>query len=147
MAEPGPFDLSERAVFRHWCRIPIRYNDLDTLAHVNNAAISIFLEQARCDLLYPLIGADRKGAIDLVVRRIAIDYLRELTYPGVAHVGTVVTLIGGTSFRLANGVFVGEAGPCVATSEAVMVWFNLGTRRPMQPPDDLRAALAAYLVA
>jgi acyl-CoA thioester hydrolase len=145
-SSPG-LDLRHRRSFRHWTQVPIRYNDLDTLGHVNNTATGVFLEQARCQLLYPLIGDHRKSEIDLVVARIVIEYLREVTYPGVIEVGTVVTAIGNKSFQLAHGLFKAGSDDCVSTGEGVLVWYNLIRRATMVPPDDLRASLAQYRVA
>lgn len=146
-ASPSPepsLDLTSRRTFRHWTQVPIRYNDLDTLGHVNNTATGVFLEQARCELLYPLIGDHRKHEIDLVVARIAIEYIRELTYPGIVEVGTVVTAIGNKSFRLAHGLFKAGSDDCVSTGEGVLVWYSLTRRTTIVPPDDLRAGLAEY---
>jgi acyl-CoA thioester hydrolase len=142
--DSGGLDLTRRSTFRHWTRIPIRYNDLDTLGHVNNTATTVYLEQSRCEMLYPLIGDARKPEIDLVVARIVIDYLKELTFPGVVEVGSVVTYVGTKSFRIAHGLFRGSSDDCVSTAEGVLVWYSLTRRVSMVPPDDLRAGLLGY---
>ncbi|MFZ4808361.1 MAG: acyl-CoA thioesterase [Hyphomicrobiaceae bacterium] len=147
VSDPAPLpDLTRRDTFRHWARIPIRYNDLDTLGHVNNAATSVYLEQARCELLYPLIGAERKPEIDLVMARLIIDYRRELTFPGVIEVGTSVVRQGTKSFHLAHGIFRAGTDDCVSTGESILVWYSLAHRVSMVPPDDIRAAMAGFSI-
>ncbi len=137
---PKP-DLRKRSTFRHWTTITIRYNDVDTLGHVNNTASGVFLEQARCDALYPMIGEERKGAIDIVIARLIIDYHAELHYPGSVDVGTAVTAVGNKSFHMVHGIFVTGTDHCVTTGEDILVWYDLRKRASMVPPDDLRQGL------
>lgn len=148
-ASPSPspsLDLTRRSTFLHWVHLPIRYNDLDTLGHVNNTATSIYLEQARCDLLYPLIGEHRKAEIDIVIARLTIDFRRELTYPGIVDVGTSATKIGNSSFHLVHGLFKSGSDDCVTTAETICVWFSLSRRTSMTPPEDLKSGVAGILM-
>jgi acyl-CoA thioester hydrolase len=56
-------------------RIPIRWSDVDSLGHVNNAVYLNYLEEARDRLIGRLLG---EGAWDFVLARVAIDYRSEL---------------------------------------------------------------------
>ena len=47
------FDPRQRASYRRFTTIPIRFADQDVLGHVNNAAIAVYLEHARCEHLIP----------------------------------------------------------------------------------------------
>ena len=125
-----------------WCRIAVRYNDLDPLGHVNNTAMAIFLEEARCSLIAPRLKAHGRH-IDMVLASTTMDYRREITYPGEVEVGLRATRIGSKSFGLAHGIF--QAGQCVGTAELAMVVFDLDKRRAVDIPDDVRAFLAALL--
>ncbi|MDX2155003.1 MAG: thioesterase family protein [Hyphomicrobiaceae bacterium] len=130
--------LMERSRFKTWSRVPVRYNDLDPLGHVNNTAMAIYLEEARCGLITPLLKAHSRH-LDMVLATTAMDYRLELTYPGEVEVGTMVTRIGGKSFSLAHGVF--QAGRCAGTAELVLVCFDLEKRLSVEPPADVRALL------
>ena len=138
----GP-DLIARDNFRVWTGLPIRYADLDTLGHVNNAAMAIYLEQARCDLIYPLLKTEGRSHLDIVLARITIDYLQELRYPGIVEVGGRVARLGTKSITLMHSVFAGER--CVAMAEAVIVFFDLARRTSTEPPAEVRAALAKLM--
>lgn len=144
--EPPKHDLKRRSTFRHWTTITIRYNDLDTLGHVNNTVSGVFLEQARCDALYPMIGAERQGKIDLVIARLVIEYHAELHYPGSVDVGTSVVSIGNKSFHMVHGIFKSGTDDCVTTGEDVLVWYDLTRRVTMVPTDDLRQGLRRLLI-
>lgn len=128
-------DLTARATFRAWTRISVRYNDLDPLGHVNNAAMAIFLEQARCELITPHLKAGGRP-FDMVIASTTLAYLEELTYPGEVEVGTVATRIGTKSFALSHGCF--QNGRCAGTGSVVMVVFDLQKRTSVALPDDVR---------
>lgn len=130
--------LAERGLFKAWQRVAVRYNDLDPLGHVNNAAMAIYLEEARCRLITPLLKVHGRH-IDMVLASTAMDYRRELTYPGDVEVGIIATHVGRTSFALAHGVF--QDGHCAGTAELVLVCFDLERRLAIEPPADVRALL------
>ena len=135
-------NLTDRATFRAWNRVSVRYNDLDPLGHVNNAAMAIFLEQARCELITPRLKAHGRQ-FDMVLASTKLDYLHELKYPGTVEIGTVATRMGTKSFDLAHGVFQG--GVCAGTGSVVMVFFDLEKRASVTPPDEIRALVTRLL--
>jgi membrane-associated protease RseP (regulator of RpoE activity) len=77
----------------------------------------------------------------LMMANVSISYLREGRYPGVLRVGTGMSGIGRTSFRLAQ-VLVQET--CIGIAESVTVHVVNGASAPL--PDNLKAALAAFQV-
>lgn len=143
MAEAGGAQsrqhLMDRRIFKAWCRISVRYNDLDPLGHVNNTGMSIFLEEARCQLITPKLKAH--GAhLDMVLATAEMDYRREMHYPGEVEVGTLLERIGSKSFTLVHGIF--QDGECTGTARLAMVMFDLAQRKAVAPPDTVRAFLS-----
>ena len=59
--------------------------------------------------------------------RLVIDFRRELHYPGAVEVGSRLTRLGRKSLTTGYGIFAGDA--CIATSEAVNVFYDMATRR------------------
>jgi acyl-CoA thioester hydrolase len=133
-------DLGVRRHYRAWTRISIRYNDLDPLGHVNNAAMAIFLEQARCELITPALKAVSRG-FDMVLAQTTMSYLAELHYPGAVEVGTIATRIGTKSYSLAHGVF--QDGALCGTAELTLVVFDLAARRSVAVPEPVRSLVEA----
>lgn len=136
-------NLRERASYRIWTSHTIRYNDQDPLGHVNNAVYSTFFEAGRTDFIKPMLDeiADETTTLDFVLARIIIDFVQELPYPGTVDIGTRVLRIGTKSMTFANAVFKGGTNECVATCEAVLVFFDLEKRASVEPPARLRAML------
>lgn len=138
-------DPNARASYPEWVSHTLRYNDQDPLGHINNAVYSTFLEAGRTALVQPLLDASGDPNIDIVLARVIIDYLKELTYPGTVDIGTRVKRMGTKSITFGNGVFKGGTDECVATGEAVLVFFDTEARKSVEPPPPVRAALAAML--
>src|SRR6266566_7462312 len=64
-------------------RIEIRWRDLDSSRHVNNAVYLSYLEEARTGWLSDALGPEG-DLYGFVLARVAIDYRRELTLDDVA---------------------------------------------------------------
>ena len=140
----SPVDLTARSSFRAWTRVTVRYNDLDPLGHVNNAAMAIFLEQARCELITPRLKVHGRQ-FDMVTASTNLEYLEELHYPGEVEIGTLATRLGTKSFALAHGVF--QNGRCAGTGTVVMVVFDLDKRASVPIAPDVRAYIETLLVS
>ncbi len=111
------------------------------MGHVNNAVIATYFEQARIEALTPILRRLAPDGLDIVVARVAIDYRRELHYPGVVEIGTRIGRFGTRSCMLASELFVGDIR--YASCEATVVFFDTATRASALPPADLRAAIEA----
>lgn len=147
MSPPSPDstplpDLRARATFRNWTRIAIRYADLDPIGHVNNTGLPMFFEEARLQLIYPILAASGRPGLELVLARTVIEYVKEMSYPDTAHVGSRIHRVGNKSFLMVHGVF-DDAGACVGTGECTLVVFDQASRSSTAPPDDVRAKLLA----
>lgn len=137
VADRAP-DLTRRETFRHWTRVTVRYNDLDPLGHVNNVAMAVYFEQARCELVTPHFKAQGRH-LDMVLASAQLDYLRELHYPGEVEIGTIALKVGTKSFTLANCVF--QDGVCAGTGTAVLVAFDLDKRTSIEIPAAARKVI------
>lgn len=140
-------DPRARETYAIWTSHTIRYNDQDPLGHVNNAVYSTFFEAGRTSFIKPMLEkvADETTTLDFVLARITIDFLKELRYPGRVDIGTRVLRLGTKSMTFVNAVFDCETNECVATCEAVLVFFDLENRASVEPPARMRAMLEASM--
>ena len=135
-------DLTRRETFELFTPVTVRFCDTDKLGHVNNVSIASYVEAGRCDLYYKLMqDAGTDAEIDFVLARAAIDFRREIFYPGTVEVGSRFIRLGNRSITTGYGVFVGDA--CVATAECVNVFFDMETRTSVAPTGKLRTLLEA----
>ncbi|MEL6373112.1 MAG: thioesterase family protein [Pseudomonadota bacterium] len=137
-------DLRARSTFAHWTSVTIRFCDTDLLGHVNNVAIASYFEAARCAFFYDLLAREGRAGLDFILARVAIDFVAEIHYPGTVEVGTCLTRLGTKSLHSGYGAFIGDT--CVATGEAVNVFFDPKTRKTEAPEPALRALLEQQIV-
>ena len=140
-------DRKSRETYPVWTYHTIRYNDTDSLGHVNNAVYSTFFEAGRTSFIIPMLEDLKEEAphLDFVLARIIIDFHKELRYPGTVDIGSRVLRLGTKSMTFLNGVFRGETDECVSSCEAILVFFDLETRSSVEPPARLRERIAEYL--
>ena len=97
----------------------LRYADTDRQGHVNNAVFSTFLESGRVGFLYNPDAPLLEEGCSFVIARLALDFIREITWPGTVEIGTGVLRVGGSSLTLRQDIF--QDGACAARAETVIV--------------------------
>ena len=140
------FDLTRRETFHHWSPVTIRFSDQDSLAHINNVALSQYFEVSRTAFVYDVIrkaGPKAVETVEFILARVVIDFVNELHYPGRVDVGARITRLGNKSMTSGYGIFQGQK--CIATSTAVNVFYDMDSRSSMVPPEDVREILMAEI--
>jgi acyl-CoA thioester hydrolase len=123
--------------------IPIRWRDVDSYGHVNNAVYLNYLEEARDRWVSGTLGR----AVDFVIVRIAIDYVRELSQDDdTVTVSCRGVGYGTSSIRTAERI-VAKAGWVAAESESVIVAHDPQARSSRPLTDEERATLDRAIAA
>jgi len=118
-------------------RESVRFRDLDSLGHVNNAVYATYLEQARIAFLEP-IGATQP---DMILARLEIDFRAQVGLGDDVEVEVRPAGVGTKSFSLHYTVRVGEC--IVAEAKSVLVAYDYAKERSVEVPARWREALAA----
>jgi acyl-CoA thioester hydrolase len=130
------------AEFRFDLELPVRYRDVDTLAHVNNAVYATYLEQARVRYVDHVLGSGFQDG-GMVLADVEIDFRRPVTFEaGSVRVECGVVDVGESSFRMGYRVHAGGEAPPAATAESVQVAWDGDSARPV--PEPWRAAFRAF---
>ncbi len=140
------YDPASRDTYRHWSPVTIRFSDQDSLAHINNVALAQYFEVSRTAYVYDVIrlaGAEAVEKVEFILARVVIDFVSELHYPGSVEVGARLIRLGNKSMTSGYGIFSGDR--CIATSEAVNVFYDMKTRTTMTPPQTVRSILEREL--
>ncbi|AAG19726.1 MULTISPECIES: thioesterase family protein [Halobacterium] len=120
--------------------VDVRYQDHDTMGHVNNAVYVTYMEQARFAYLTDGIGRAPTD-LDMVVVNLSVDFNRPVEFADTVTVGASITHVGDTSFTMAYEVRDDDG--VVATGETVQVALDPDTGQPRSVPDDWRRAIDA----
>ncbi len=125
-------------MFSH--KIEVRFNDFDSMGHVNNATFLTYLEIARINYIQHLMKKNNLDYHDygFILARVAIDYKKpiEVQYI-VAEIG--VTKIGNSSFDFSYRLYNGD--DVFATATSVQVAYDYKERTKVSIPDELRKIL------
>jgi acyl-CoA thioester hydrolase len=124
--------------------IAVLWGDEDAFGHVNNVAYLRWCETARVDYLrrihlFPELPPQGVGPI---VASLTCHYRRPLTYPDTVVVGTRVSTIGNSSFRMEQRVFSRATEQVAADADSRMVAVNYSTGKPVSVPGRVRQAIA-----
>ena len=126
----------------HTARIPIRWGDMDAMAHVNNVSFFRFMEQARIEW-YTEFGRGREQpGMDTVVVNVHCTFFRPLQYPGTVEIRTYAGAPGRSSFELRQEIRrTDDPETIYAAGGARVVWVDHQTGKSMALPDDIRAMI------
>ena len=126
----------------HVERIPIRWGDMDAMGHVNNTVYFRYMEQARIgwfDALVPEETAWKSTGI--VIANASCNFKRPINYPGTVEVKVYARTPGGSSVGTFYELRVDEDQQIYADGEAVVVFIDMGTQKPVRIPEDIRKRL------
>jgi acyl-CoA thioester hydrolase len=136
-----------RDAYAHFLPIPTRWMDNDVYGHVNNVVYYSYFDTVVNAYLIRagVLDFEHGATIGLVVET-QCRYFAPLAFPQSIDAGLRVARLGTTSVRYEVGLFpAGEAG-AAAQGHFVHVYVDRATRRPVELPAALRAALAPLVV-
>ena len=142
---------ADEATFEFETTVPVRYTDVDTYGHVNNATYATYLEEARIDYLEEVLGdearslaaesADGNG-VGIVVANLELQYRHSVGLVDSVTVGVRVPRLGDSSFPIEYEVR--SDGDVAAEGTTTMVAYDReeATSRPI--PDSWRERLRSF---
>jgi acyl-CoA thioester hydrolase len=132
----------DAAQFPTMAEIPLRYDDVDSLNHVNNAAAAVILQEARVQF-HAAAGFIRLPAgMHSIVAALSIEYAGEMLFPGSVEVSTGLLKVGRSSYVL--GQVARQGGRPTLYAETALVITDDGGPAPI--PEAMRAAYEKLLI-
>ena len=122
--------MGPRPAFPFVRRERVRFRDCDAMGHVNNAAYSTFLEEARIAVL--------GGLTDFILARVEIDFRSELRTGEEIEIGTRCSRIG-TSFHLEHEIRAN--GRVAAEARSVLVGYDYELGKSVPLSEEVKARL------
>lgn len=121
----------------------LRFNDTDRLGHVNNAVFAVMLEQGRSELAVEAGLPIESASAALVIVRLELDFVREMTWPGDVTIETEVARLGNRSFTLQQRLLL--EGEVAARAVTVLVVMDRAARRALPLDGPWRDSLSRWL--
>ncbi|WP_349779158.1 thioesterase family protein [Xanthomonas sp. WHRI 7065] len=124
-------------------RIPIsvRWRDMDSMGHVNNAKYISYLEEARVRWMLGVEGVAMTDRIAPVVAATNVNYKRPLEWPNDILVELFVERLGSSSITIGHRILdQKDEGVLYSDGNVVVVWIDTQTGKSASLPDAVRAA-------
>ncbi|BAB59847.1 hypothetical protein [Thermoplasma volcanium GSS1] len=119
-------------------KIQVRYNDLDTVGHVNNAIYFTYFEIGRIDFINKFLWKFKSDEINFVIARAEADFIKSILLYDVVYVRTWISRVGNTSFDFSYRL-EDEDGKEYATGKTINVILSNG--KPSPVPNEIKALL------
>ena len=134
----------QRADFRHFIELPVRWGDMDAFGHVNNVQYMRYLESGRVAYIGEVPGVAMETRENIVLADIHCTFLQQLRYPVTVEVGTRVARLGNSSLQIVFAIYRREEEQPVLTGEGVLVWFDFVNEKPIPLPESVRSAICRF---
>jgi acyl-CoA thioester hydrolase len=124
------------------CRID--WSDLDLLGHVNNIAISRYVQAARVEYC-GRVGLDVYPGMTTgpILAASRVQFLSQLFFPGNVRILTRCKKAGSTSIVMEHALYSDDGTLC-AVAEDVVVRYDFAAKTKIPLGDAIRDKLAAY---
>ncbi|MER1278334.1 acyl-CoA thioesterase [Bacillus sp. C15(2022)] len=123
--------------------IVVRFNDCDSLGHVNNAVYFTYLEEARKELFKIFNPSLSMKSWNLIVASTQCDFLQEIVYAQNVTVYTWISRIGKSSFDVEHAIQDNNKN-WIARGKVVLVSFNFSERKPVPLKKGIQEQLSKH---
>lgn len=140
------FSLEDLKKFHLQTPIAIRYADLDTLHHVNNAVYLMYLEEARLHYAKQVLEWNGDlNQIDMVLANVHVEYLLPIFLHSPLVIHTRVSKLGNKSFEIEYLFVIEEVERKIATyASTTLVYFDLKSQKSIPIPQDVRKKILTF---
>lgn len=122
--------------------VPLRWGDMDAMAHLNNVVYFRLLEEARVRWFQDLGFPTHPEGEAPILAHVSCDFVRAMTYPGTAVVQQIVTRVGRSSVEMSLTIERSDQpGVPYATGRSVIVWYDYRAGRSAPWPEPVRLRL------
>jgi len=134
--------------FEYTAEVEVRYTDIDTYGHVNNATYATYFEEARIDYLDDVVDADEallsggESGTGIVIANLEVDYIQPVQISDSVAVAVRIPRLGEKSFPFEYEVRTDDG--VAATGETTVVTYDRDAESSHPIPDDWREQIAQF---
>ncbi|MCL5783189.1 MAG: acyl-CoA thioesterase [Candidatus Thermoplasmatota archaeon] len=122
--------------------IQVRYGDLDTLGHVNNAVYLTYFELGRVLYFRNFMKHFDVRGIRFVIARAEIDFRKSIEMENHVTLETSIESIGNSSFTFVHRITERDTGEVFCNGKIIAVSLD-DNGKPTRVPDHLRAMVSS----
>ncbi len=106
-------------------KLQIRYRDLDTVGHVNNAVYFSYFELGRIDFIKKYLFEFKADDVNFVLAHADADFFRSIKLDDQVYVKTYISRVGKKSFDMSYEI-VDDSGNVYSKGKTVNVFIKDG---------------------
>ncbi len=131
---------------RHVEPITVRWGDMDSMGHVNNAKYFTYCESARMSYFAAVRMQEHRESESHgpALAAATLNFRRQVRYPAELEVATRVSEIGRSSFKMEYEIFHRGTDERVADGTGVIVWTDYAGGRSTPLPESLKAEIRRF---
>lgn len=134
-AAPDPRQLVARVT------LGVRWGDMDSFNHVNNAVYLRYLEEARVQWLAGIAGISLTDRIAPVLAASHVNYRKPIEWPHEIVVELFIEKLGNSSLTMGHRMLAAEDSTVLySDGSVVMVWIDTHTGNSVPLPEAVRNA-------
>jgi acyl-CoA thioester hydrolase len=137
-------DAAKAAGYSLAVPIEVRFRDLDSMGHVNNAVYFTYFENARIAYWRAVPGVRSRRSLNYILARAECDFRSPATLEDDLCCHVRVASFGRSSFSFEYLLRDESAGRVVAEGRSVQVMFDYATRRAEPLDPDVKAAIMTF---
>ncbi len=126
------------------CTLSPRYSETDALGHINYTVLPVWFEEARRPIFEIFMPGGGLEAWNLILKKLEVEFHRELFHGSQVEVRTWVSHLGNSSFTVAQEAW--QNGALAATGTATLIHFDFEAREPAPIPAEVRRRLETEAV-
>jgi acyl-CoA thioester hydrolase len=122
----------------------VRFRDIDSFSHVNNAVYFTYLEIARNAYWTKLFGPRRQRQANFIIARAELDYRTQANEEDSLLVGIRVSSIGTSSFEFRYAIVEEGSRRVIAEGASVQVMFDYKANQKVPMPEAVKDRILAF---
>jgi len=133
-------------MFRYYKLIEVRFSDLDTLGHVNNARYLTYMEQARIGyfhhlgLWWPRVTPET----GLILADVQVTFRKPILLEHRVKIGVHIPRLGNKSFPMRYRLEDADSNDLFAIGETVQVCYDYRAQQTIPIPESWRQVIATF---
>ena len=133
------FEIPEHKKLVFQMVIPMRWGDMDSMGHVNNASYFRYLETIRIDWLHSIGAVPQPNGHGPVIVNAFCNFYKQLEYPGDVLIKMYASDPGRTTFETWGTMErADQPGVIYAAGGATTIWVDFPNQKAVDLPDWMR---------
>jgi len=136
----------EETEFKFSIMVPVRFSDMDSLGHVNNAVYLSYFEEARVHYFRRLfdLPADDSKSLGFIVLEIRCTYKTPAYYGETLRVFSRISWMKNKSMEMQYLAIETEDNRIVAEGSSVLVAYDYPNKQTITIPESVRSRISEF---